>query len=71
MELALWCDLRVMERSRFHGRLLSPLGVPLIDGGTVRLPRIVGRGQALDIILTDASPAEECFCDRAVRASCR
>jgi enoyl-CoA hydratase len=44
-EIALWCDLRVMEESAYWG-------VPLIDGGTVRLPRIVGRGRALDLILT-------------------
>ena len=43
-------------------RLLPPLGVPLIDGGTVRLPRIVGQGRALEIILTGRKvPAEECL----------
>src|SRR3954464_12815505 len=71
MELALWCDLRVMERSAFMGVYCRRWGVPLIDGGTVRLPRIVGRGRALDIILTGRKvPAEECFhiglCERLV-----
>jgi enoyl-CoA hydratase len=71
MELALWCDLRVMERSAFMGVYCRRWGVPLIDGGTVRLPRIVGRGSALDIILTGRKvPAEEChrigLCERLV-----
>ncbi len=71
MELALWCDLRVMERSAFMGVYCRRWGVPLIDGGTVRLPRIVGRGTALDIILTGRKvPAEEChrigLCERLV-----
>ncbi len=44
MELALWCDLRVMEESAYMGVYCRRWGVPLIDGGTVRLPRIVGRG---------------------------
>ena len=62
MELALWCDLRVMERSAYMGVYCRRWGVPLIDGGTVRLPRIVGRGRALDIILTGRKvPAEECL----------
>jgi enoyl-CoA hydratase len=62
MELALWCDLRVMEETAFMGVYCRRWGVPLIDGGTVRLPRIVGRGRALDIILTGRKvPAEECF----------
>jgi enoyl-CoA hydratase len=51
-EIALWCDLRVMESSAFFGVYCRRWGVPLIDGGTVRLPRIVGRGRALDLILT-------------------
>src|SRR4051794_36405466 len=51
-ELALWCDLRIAtDRSRF-GCLERRWGVPLIDGGTQRLPRIVGLGRALDLILT-------------------
>jgi enoyl-CoA hydratase len=71
MELALWCDIRVMEQSAYMGVYCRRWGVPLIDGGTVRLPRIVGRGRALDIILTGRKvPAEECFriglCERLV-----
>jgi enoyl-CoA hydratase len=62
MELALWCDIRVMEVSAYMGVYCRRWGVPLIDGGTVRLPRIVGRGRALDIILTGRKvPADECF----------
>src|SRR5438270_4037503 len=62
LELALWCDLRVASpRSRF-GCLERRWGVPLIDGGTWRLPRVVGLGRALDLILTgraiDAAEAE-------------
>ncbi len=52
LELALWCDLRVAERSAAFGVFCRRWGVPLIDGGTVRLPRIVGLGRALDMILT-------------------
>ena len=52
MELALWCDLRVMEEDAILGVFCRRWGVPLIDGGTVRLPRIIGAGRALDLILT-------------------
>jgi enoyl-CoA hydratase len=52
LELALWCDLRVAARSAVFGVFCRRWGVPLIDGGTVRLPRIVGEGRALDMILT-------------------
>jgi enoyl-CoA hydratase len=52
MELALWCDMRVMEADAFFGVYCRRWGVPLVDGGTVRLPRIVGMGRALDLILT-------------------
>jgi len=51
-ELALWCDVRVMERSAYFGVYCRRWGVPLIDGGTVRLPRLVGMGRALEIIMT-------------------
>src|SRR5262245_28968813 len=62
MELAMWCDLRVMEETAYMGVYCRRWGVPLIDGGTVRLPRLVGRGRALDIILTGRKvPAEECL----------
>src|ERR671923_3075736 len=52
LELALWCDLRVVEEGAVFGVFCRRWGVPLIDGGTVRLPRIVGHGRALDLILT-------------------
>jgi enoyl-CoA hydratase len=60
LELALWCDLRVVERSAVFGVFCRRWGVPLVDGGTVRLPRIVGLGRALDMILTGRPvPADE------------
>jgi enoyl-CoA hydratase len=52
LELACWCDLRVVEEDAVLGVFCRRFGVPLIDGGTVRLPRIVGLGRALDLILT-------------------
>ena len=52
LELALWCDLRIASTSAVFGVFCRRWGVPLIDGGTVRLPRIVGQGRALDMILT-------------------
>jgi enoyl-CoA hydratase len=52
LELALWCDLRVAEEDAVFGVFCRRWGVPLIDGGTVRLPRVVGLGRALDLILT-------------------
>jgi enoyl-CoA hydratase len=71
MELALWCDLRIMEEDAFFGVYCRRWGVPLIDGGTVRLPRIVGMGRAMDIILTGRKvDAEEAYriglCERVV-----
>ena len=61
-ELALWCDLRVVEEDAILGVFNRRWGVPLIDGGTVRLPAVVGFGRALDLILTgrpvDAREAE-------------
>jgi len=60
LELACWCDLRVVEESATFGVFCRRFGVPLIDGGTVRLPRLVGLGRALDLILTGrAVDAEE------------
>ena len=60
MELALWADLRIMGADAYFGVYCRRWGVPLSDGGTVRLPRIVGRGRALEIILTGrAVPAAE------------
>ena len=52
LELALWCDLRVVEEDAVFGVFCRRWGVPLMDGGTVRLPRIIGHGRALDLILT-------------------
>ncbi len=52
LELALWCDLRVASETAVFGVFCRRWGVPLIDGGTIRLPRIVGQGRALDMILT-------------------
>ncbi len=55
LELALWCDLRVMANDATFGVFCRRWGVPLIDGGTVRLPRLVGQGRALDLVLTGRS----------------
>jgi enoyl-CoA hydratase len=52
LELALWCDLRVAEEDAVFGVFCRRWGVPLIDGGTVRLPRLIGLSQAMDMILT-------------------
>jgi len=59
LELALMCDLRVAARSAVFGVFCRRWGVPLIDGGTVRLPRIVGMGRALDMILTGRAVAAD------------
>ena len=62
LELALWCDLRVAEEDAVLGVFCRRWGVPLIDGGTVRLPRLIGMSRAMDMILTgrpvDAAEAE-------------
>jgi enoyl-CoA hydratase len=52
LELALWCDMRVAEEDAVFGVFCRRWGVPLIDGGTVRLPRLIGQSRALDMILT-------------------
>src|SRR5438132_9578186 len=52
LELAVWCDLRVAARNAVFGVFCRRWGVPLIDGGTVRLPRLIGMSHALDLILT-------------------
>ncbi|MFF9282562.1 crotonase/enoyl-CoA hydratase family protein [Streptomyces griseosporeus] len=60
LELALWCDLRVAEEDAVFGVFCRRWGVPLIDGGTVRLPRLIGTSRALDLILTGRPvPARE------------
>ena len=62
MELALWADVRIMEEDAYIGVYCRRWGVPLVDGGTIRLPRLVGQGRALEIILTGRKvPAEECL----------
>ncbi len=71
MELALWCDIRVMEEDAYFGVYCRRWGIPLMDGGTVRLPRIVGQGRALEIIMTGRKvPAAEChqigLCEKVV-----
>jgi len=75
MELALWCDFRVMEETAYLGVYCRRWGIPLIDGGTVRLPRLVGEGRALEIILTGRKvPADECerigLCEYVVPEGC-
>jgi enoyl-CoA hydratase len=59
LELALWCDLRVVEASATLGVFCRRFGVPLIDGGTVRLPRLIGLSHALDLILTGRAVGAE------------
>ena len=62
MELAMWADVRVMAESAYFGVYCRRWGVPLIDGGTVRLPRLVGQGKALEIIMTGRKvTAEESY----------
>jgi enoyl-CoA hydratase len=62
LELALWCDLRVAEEDAVFGVFCRRWGVPLIDGGTVRLPRLIGAGRAMDLILTGRPvPAREAY----------
>lgn len=62
LELALWCDLRVAAQSAIFGVYCRRFGVPLIDGGTVRLPRLIGMSRAMDMILTGRPVgAEEAF----------
>ena len=59
LELALWCDLRVMEEDATFGVFCRRFGVPLVDGGTVRLPRLIGLSRALDLVLTGRPVAAE------------
>ena len=56
LELAIWCDLRVAEETAIFGVYCRRWGVPLIDGGTVRLPRLIGQSHAMDMILTGRTP---------------
>lgn len=71
MELAMWCDIRIMAETAYMGVYCRRWGVPLLDGGTLRLPRLVGQGKALEIALTGRKvPAEECYqiglCEKVV-----
>ncbi len=71
MELALLCDCRVMAETAYMGVYCRRWGIPLIDGGTVRLPRLVGQGKALEITMTGRKvTAEECYriglCEKVV-----
>jgi enoyl-CoA hydratase len=59
LELALWCDLRVVSATATFGVFCRRFGVPLIDGGTVRLPRLIGESQAMDLILTGRAVGAE------------
>lgn len=59
LELAIWCDLRVVEEDAVFGVFCRRWGVPLIDGGTVRLPRLIGHSRAMDMILTGRAVAAD------------
>ena len=59
LELALWCDLRVAEETAVFGVFCRRWGVPLIDGGTIRLPRLIGQSRAMDMVLTGRPVAAE------------
>jgi enoyl-CoA hydratase len=63
LELAIWCDLRVMAADAVFGVFCRRFGVPLVDGGTVRLPRLIGQSHALDMVLT----GREVGADEALR----
>jgi enoyl-CoA hydratase len=66
LELAIWCDLRVAAAGATFGVFCRRFGVPLIDGGTVRLPRLVGQGRALDLILTGRAVPDGTALEHAV-----
>ncbi|MEM9060404.1 MAG: crotonase/enoyl-CoA hydratase family protein [Pseudomonadota bacterium] len=71
MELALWCDVRVMAETAYMGVYCRRWGITLMDGGTVRLPRLVGQGKALEIAMTGRKvTSEECYriglCEKVV-----
>jgi len=71
MELAMWADVRVMAETAYMGVFCRRWGIPLLDGGTVRLPRLVGQGRAMEIALTGRKvEAEEChrigLCEKVV-----
>ena len=71
MELAMWCDIRVMSEAAYFGVFCRRWGIPLSDGGAVRLPRLIGQGKALEITMTGRKvPADECYsiglCEKVV-----
>ncbi len=71
LELALWCDVRVMAETAYMGVFCRRWGITLMDGGTVRLPRLVGQGKALEIAMTGRKvDADECYsiglCEKVV-----
>jgi hypothetical protein len=70
LELALWCDLRVASVTAVFGVFCRRWGVPLVDGGTVRLPRLIGHGRALDMILTGRSALRKLFPGASPAGSC-
>ena len=71
LELALWCDLRVAEQDAVFGVFCRRWGVPLIDGGTIRLPRLIGQSRAMDMILTGrAVDADRSAGDRPGQSCC-
>jgi enoyl-CoA hydratase len=75
LEFALWCDLRVASKSAVFGVFCRRFGVPLVDGGTVRLPRLIGLSRAMDLVLTGrAVGAEEALqiglANRLVETGC-
>lgn len=71
MELAMWCDVRVMSEAAYFGVYCRRWGIPLSDGGAVRLPRLIGQGKALEITMTGRKvPADESYkiglCEKVV-----
>jgi enoyl-CoA hydratase len=73
MELALWCDIRIMAEDAYFGVYCRRWGIPLLDGGTVRLPRLIGQGKALEIALTGRKvTAQESYqiglCEKVVKS---
>jgi enoyl-CoA hydratase len=71
MELAMWCDVRVMSEAAYFGVFCRRWGIPLSDGGAVRLPRLIGQGKALEIAMTGRKVlADECYniglCEKVV-----
>jgi enoyl-CoA hydratase len=73
MELALWCDIRIMAEDAYFGVYCRRWGIPLLDGGTVRLPRLIGQGKALEIAMTGRKiTAQESYqiglCEKVVKS---